>query len=221
MARKKSEVPAGRGYHHGNLRQALLDAALALIEAGEEQAVSLRTVASRAGVSNAAPYRHFKDREALMAAVATIGFDRLLESLRQARESASEGEELLANAMAYLAFASKNIGLYRVMFTENHLAIRFDDGLARSSTAAFQELQDSVGAHLPATGGEGEAKRVATAIWAGLHGTALLASGHLIPVGGPREEGRAEAESTAIARLLIERFSEPKMPSQRRATGRS
>ena len=49
-------------------------------------------------------------------------------------------------AAAYLAFASKNIGLYRVMFTENHLAIRFDDGLARSSTAAFQELQDVVGA---------------------------------------------------------------------------
>ena len=74
---KKREIPAGRGYHHGNLRQALLDAALALIEAGEEQGVSLRTVAARAGVSNAAPYRHFKDREALLAAVATIGFERV------------------------------------------------------------------------------------------------------------------------------------------------
>ena len=217
---KKRAMPAGRGYHHGNLRQALLDAALALIEAGEEQGVSLRTVAARAGVSNAAPYRHFQDREALMAAVATIGFERLRESLRRARESAGEGAELPAMATAYLAFASKNIGLYRVMFTENHLAIRFDDGLARSSTAAFQELQDVVGARSPATGGEGEAKRVATAIWAGLHGTALLASGRLIPVGGPREEGRAEAEGTAIARLLIERFSEPKGPSRRRVTGR-
>ncbi len=108
--------------------------------------MSLRTVAARAGVSNAAPYRHFKDREALMAAVATIGFDRLLESLTRARESAGEGEELLANATAYLAFASKNIGLYRVMFTENHLTIRFDEGLARSATAAFQELEDVVGA---------------------------------------------------------------------------
>ena len=214
---KKHEIPAGRGYHHGNLRQALLDAALALIEVGEEQGVSLRTVAARAGVSNAAPYRHFQDREALMAAVATIGFDRLLESLRRARESAGEGEELLANAMAYLDFASKNIGLYRVMFTENHLVIRFDEGLARSSTAAFQELQDVVGARLPATCGEGEAKRVATAIWAGLHGTALLASGRLIPVGGPR----AQAEATAVARLLIERFSEPKGPTRRRAAGRS
>ena len=217
---KKKEIPAGRGYHHGNLRQALLDAALALIEAGEEQGVSLRTVAARAGVSNAAPYRHFKDREALMAAVATIGFERLRESLRRARESAGEGAELPAMATAYLAFASKNIGLYRVMFTENHLAIRFDDGLARSSTVAFQELQDVVSARLPATCAEGEAKRVATAIWAGLHGTALLVSGRLIPVGGPREEGRAEAEGTAIARLLIERFSEPKRPSRRRVTGR-
>jgi AcrR family transcriptional regulator len=218
---KKPEFPAGRGYHHGNLRQALLDAALALIEAGEEQGVSLRSVAAQAGVSNAAPYRHFKDREALMAAVATIGFDRLLQALRRARETAGKEAELSAMATAYLAFASKNIGLYRVMFTDNHLAIRFDDGLARSSTAAFQELQDVVGAQLPATCGEGEAKRVATAIWAGLHGTALLASGRLIPVGGPRDEGRAEAESSAVARLLIERFSEPKGPSRRRVTGRS
>jgi AcrR family transcriptional regulator len=213
MARKR-EIPAGRGYHHGNLRQALLDAALTLVEAGEEHSLSLRTVAARAGVSNGAPYRHFQDREALMAALATIGFDGLLESTKRARESACEGEELIANAMAYLAFAAKNVGLYRVMFTENHLAIRFDEGLARSSTAAFQELQDLVGRRLPAACGEDEVKRVATALWAGLHGTALLASGHLIPVGG-RDEAQAKAESTAIARLLIERFFEPRKPSRR------
>ncbi len=221
MAKKNLAVPAGRGYHHGNLRQALLDAALALVEAGEEQGLSLRTVAARAGVSNAAPYRHFQDREALMAAVATIGFDRLRQVLSRARESAVKGAELLAMATAYLAFASKNIGLYRVMFTENRLAIRFDDALARSSMAAFQELQDSVGARLPANYGEGETKGVATAIWAGLHGTALLKSGRLIPVGGPRDEGRAEAEGTAIARLLIERLSEPKRPSRRGVRGRN
>jgi AcrR family transcriptional regulator len=218
---KKSKIPAGRGYHHGNLRQALLGAALALIKAGEAEGVSLRTVAARAGVSNAAPYRHFKDREALMTAVATIGFDRLLEVLKRARESADEGAELLAMATGYLAFASKNIGLYQVMFTENHLAIRFDEALARSSTAAFQELEDVVAARSPATCADGEARQVATAIWAGLHGTALLASGRLIPVRGPRDEGRAEAEGTAIARLMIERFSEPKSPSRRRVTGRS
>jgi AcrR family transcriptional regulator len=210
MAKKISKIPAGRGYHHGNLRRALLDAALALIEAGEEQGVSLRTVAARAGVSNAAPYRHFKDREALMAAVATIGFDRLLESLRRARESASDGEELLANATAYLAFASKNIGLYRLMFEESHLAIRFDEGLARSGAAAFRELEDLVSARLAGIGCEGEAKRVATTIWAGLHGAALLASGRFIPVGDPPDQERAEAEGLAIARLLIERFSEPR-----------
>jgi AcrR family transcriptional regulator len=218
---KKPEIPAGRGYHHGDLRHALLDAALALTEAGEEQGVSLRTVAARAGVSNGAPYRHFKDREALMAAVATIGFDRLLQALRRARESSGEGAELLVMANAYLAFAAKSKGLYWVMFTENHLAIRFDEGLARSSSAAFQELEDVVGARLPATCAEGGAKLVAEAFWAALHGTALLAAGRLIPVGGPHDEERAQAESAAIARLLIERFSEPKTPSRRRATGRS
>jgi AcrR family transcriptional regulator len=216
---KKLEIPAGRGYHHGDLRQALLDAALALIEVGEEQRVSLRTVAAQAGVSNGAPYRHFKDREALMAAVATIGFERLLQALRRARESSGEGAELLAMANAYLAFAAKSKGLYWVMFTENHLASRFDEGLARSSSAAFQELEDAVGARLPATCAEGGAKLVAEAFWAALHGTALLAAGRLIPVGGPRDEERAQAECAAIARSLIERFSEPKTPSRRQVTG--
>src|SRR5262249_41743518 len=102
---KNLEIPAGRGYHHGNLRQALLDAALALIQAGQEQGVSVRPVAPGAGVPTAAPYRLSQDREALMAAVATIGFDRLLEALRGARESGGEGGELLAMATAYLAFA--------------------------------------------------------------------------------------------------------------------
>jgi AcrR family transcriptional regulator len=98
LARGKAEISAGRGYHHGDLRQALLDAALGLIEAGEEQGVSLRTVAAGAGVSNAAPYRHFKDREALMAAVTTIGFDRLLGRLTRVRGrgggTARDGERL-------------------------------------------------------------------------------------------------------------------------------
>jgi AcrR family transcriptional regulator len=213
---KNPEIPAGRGYHHGDLRQALLDAALALIEAGLEQGVSLRTVAARAGVSNAAPYRHFKDRAALMAAVATIGFERLLQALRRARESPSEGAELLAMANVYLAFAAKSKGLYRVMFTENHLAIRFDDGLARSSSAVFQVLEDVVAARLPAACAQGGAKLVAEAFWAALNGTALLAAGRLIPVGGSHDEARAQAESAAIARSLIERFSEPKTPSRRR-----
>jgi AcrR family transcriptional regulator len=217
MARKTG-ITSDRPYHHGNLRQALLDAALELLQAGDEQGVSLRTVAARAGVSNGAPYRHFQDREALMAAVATVGFERLLQSLLQARESAGEGAEMQEMATAYLAFASKNAGLYRVMFTENHLAIRYEEGLARSSTAAFQILQDAIDASAPTTHGKENSKQVATAIWAGLHGTALLASGRLIPVGGPTGEGHAEAEGAAVARLLIERFSEPRRPPQRRST---
>ena len=74
---------------------------------------------------------------------------------------------------------------------------------------------------MPATCGEGEAKRVATAIWAGLHGAALLASGRFIPVGDPSDKERAEAEGMAIARLLIERFSESRRPSKRQVTDRT
>src|SRR5919107_731159 len=74
----RSRVPARRKtYHHGDLRQALLDAALELLRAEGAAALTLRAVARAAGVSQAAPYRHFADRGALVAAVAEEGFERL------------------------------------------------------------------------------------------------------------------------------------------------
>src|SRR5688500_3897951 len=104
-----------RSYHHGDLRNALLEAALALIAQGRVGELSLREVARRAGVTYAAPYHHFADKSALLAAVATQGFEKLVEKFDRvaARRLAPEAE-LVAMAQAYVAFALAHPSHYRV-----------------------------------------------------------------------------------------------------------
>src|SRR5438552_17146029 len=79
------------GYHHGNLRRALLDAALALVEREGADALTLRAAARRAGVSQAPPYRHFRDKEALLGAVAEEGFRAVTEAVLEAAAAALGG----------------------------------------------------------------------------------------------------------------------------------
>lgn len=110
-------VTVKKGYHHGDLARSLVTAATLTLEREGPEAVTLRGVAKRAGVSVAAPYRHFEDREALMAAVMTDGFLELARVTEQARtEAATAPESVLAVGLAYLAFAAKHPVLYRTMF---------------------------------------------------------------------------------------------------------
>ena len=103
-------------YHHGDLRRALIDAALALVAETHRWDLSLREVARRAGVSHNAPYAHFQDKGALLAAVGI----RLFESLRGAATAAAAGcrtaeEALVAIGKAYIAFGLQNGAQYRLM----------------------------------------------------------------------------------------------------------
>src|SRR5467141_936961 len=105
-------------YHHGDLRAACLSAALELLEEGGTTALSLRAVARRAGVSPAAPYRHYADREALVSAVAALGYRELAERLAAAHPSPSTPEQLASVAIAYVRFALERPALFRIMFGE-------------------------------------------------------------------------------------------------------
>jgi AcrR family transcriptional regulator len=116
---KKRSTEPERKYHHGDLWRALVDAALTLIAEGELGTLSLREVARRAGVTSAAPYHHFKDKTALLAAVAEEGFVALCKRLEAALARISSADlrgRFGALARAYLEFARAHPAHYRVMF---------------------------------------------------------------------------------------------------------
>lgn len=101
-------------YHHGDLRAALLAAARALLDEGGVAAVSLREAARRAGVSPAACYRHFADKDALLTALAVQGFEEFAQALGQASQGARE--PFAEMGVAYVAFAVQRPGMFRLMF---------------------------------------------------------------------------------------------------------
>lgn len=109
--------PDVRPYHHGDLRRALVDAALQIVERDGLSALSLRAVAREAGVSPAAPYHHFKDKQDLMQAVGAAGFDRLTDAMLAAKARAPSAEAALtALGVAYVCFARKHPALYTLMW---------------------------------------------------------------------------------------------------------
>src|ERR1041384_7388776 len=106
-----------RSYHHGNLRRALLDEALATIGAEGVDGLTLREIGARLGVSRTAMYRHFADKRALLAAVATEGFRTLRQQLVSAWEAGGRGSAAFESmGTAYIRFAAANPAHYRVMF---------------------------------------------------------------------------------------------------------
>jgi AcrR family transcriptional regulator len=108
---------APRPYHHGDLRRALIDAALALVTEKQDWTFSLREVARRAGVSHSAPYNHFDDKQDLLVAVAEAGFERLRERMTAAIAGVAAADKaLLACGRAYVESALENPALYRLMF---------------------------------------------------------------------------------------------------------
>ncbi|MEZ5828275.1 MAG: TetR/AcrR family transcriptional regulator [Hyphomicrobiales bacterium] len=168
-----------RSYHHGNLKEVLLEAARKLIEEHGAFGFSLTEAARLAGVSPAAPYRHFRDRDALLAEVARNGFERFAARLDAAWNNGvptplSAFESL---GRAYLAFAREEPASYTVMF-ETGLAPGTEGETLPAAERAFDVLQRAAAAlcrHLP------EAERpplklVGLHIWAIAHGAATLFS---------------------------------------------
>ncbi len=166
-----------RGYHHGNLREALVEAALSLIGAKGPAGFTFAEAARQAGVSPAAPYRHFRDRDALMADVARRGFERFEQQLSAAW---NEGQPSAPDAFkrvgkAYLAFARGEPAYFAAMF-EAGLSIAEHRELQQAGDRAFNVLRiacEALIANMP------EAKRppammMALHIWSLSHGIASL-----------------------------------------------
>lgn len=181
---------ADRPYHHGNLRRALLDEALATIRAEGVEGLTLREIGARVGVSRSALYRHFADKRALLAAVATEGFRTLREQLVAAWEGGGRGRAAFESmGVAYVRFAVTNPSHYRVMFGGFVDTEAREPELAAEAAGAFQALVDALAA-LQRDGvvrGD-ETVLMATFVWSVVHGVAMLGiDGQLGEPGGVEE----------------------------------
>ena len=174
MADESVESKPKAAYHHGNLREALVEAAIDILESEGIGALSLRAVARRVGVSQTAPYRHFADKEALLAAVAAEGFRRKRETQESlAKGAPNQGAYLKAMGRGYIAFGMQNPGLLRLMFSPAIEDWSRYPELLESSRLNYHALQEAVADALPEDAPI-PAGPVAAAAWSLVHGLTLL-----------------------------------------------
>jgi len=164
-------------YHHGDLRDALVHAALREAEQGGPEAISLKALAKQLGVSQPAPYRHFADREALLAAVTAEAFRQFSAVMREAISRPSKRSKLSRFAQASLDFGLRRNGIYRLMFASRVMACASKDSeLHIAAMETFALVLEALEA--PAVGLLRE--RFALQIWAALHGVIMLAEQGLL-----------------------------------------
>jgi AcrR family transcriptional regulator len=189
--------PPERPYHHGNLRRALLDAALDVIARRGAAALSLRELAAAAGVSHGAPAHHFRDKAGLLTAVAAEGFDLLAVRLVAAREGGAGDagdDRFLAVGLAYVAFATEQPAHFQVMY-DPALYRPDDPSVTAGRERAGAALYGSAGDHAP----PGSSRDMGLAGWCLMHGLATLwLSGNLAVAVPPDGNG----DAVALARRL-------------------
>jgi AcrR family transcriptional regulator len=188
-------------YHHGDLRRALLAAALELLEKGGSDALTLRGVAAAVGVSRAAPYRHFRDRRDLVAAVAEESFRRMRLEIGVAVEHGPGGLAALHRGLrAYAEYAEHHPARYRVMFGPELSQRDGLPGLDRAAHDLFEVLREPI-SRMQRGGiiGPGEPTHLAITAWATIHGLVMLSLDGQTEATGETAEQLVEA---AIALLI-------------------
>ena len=177
MTWRKDQRRAERGYHHGNLKEALLEAALNLIAQKGAAGFTFADAARMAGVSPAAPYRHFRDRDELLSSIAQRGFEQFETALAQAWDDGRPDTVTAFERVgkAYLAFAREEPAHYAAMF-ETHIAFDAYPGLLSASEHSFAILRqaaDRLTATLPRDR-RPPSLMMALHVWALSHGIASL-----------------------------------------------
>lgn len=195
-------IPAPQGYHHGNLQRALVLAARGLVDSGGAAALTLRAAAQLAGVSATAPYRHFADRTALLAAVLTEGFHDLQTALAAARTAQSDPvAAYLAVGRAYIGFADTHQHLYRLMFGLECNKVMYPALMAAGQAAFAEVLQAAEACQAAGFTGSRSAADVALAGWATVHGVASLHVDGVLNVVTPHTLPQA---TDALLTILVE-----------------
>ncbi|MCC5809676.1 MAG: TetR/AcrR family transcriptional regulator [Ectothiorhodospiraceae bacterium] len=171
------------GYHHGNLRTALIDAATELLGREGNAALTLRAAARVAGVSQAAPYKHFSDKRALLAAVAERGYTELHHRCELVAGTTREPHTRLQRlGEAYVRFALENPALFRLMFSAELGSMADHPGLAAAAARAHGLMEDAVRQLVPPS----TLETACAGTWSVVHGLAcLLLEGRIrLPTGG-------------------------------------
>ena len=185
---------SGRGYHHGDLRNGLLEAARTILEEESLAALTLRAVARKAGVSHAAPYRHFPNHEALLVELSVEGFDELRTAIAEAAKAQGVESEKIANiGAAYMRFVAQRPALARLMFGGQLPN--------RDQFPALGAKADSIGEEI---GNALHDSALGLAVWASVHGLAMLVLENVIDL-GQRRSGLHElpARAEIILRSLF------------------
>lgn len=201
MARvRKVEQKQGR-FHHGNLRQALIDGALIILGKEGQGAITLREVARRAGVTHAAPYRHFDGKEALLAAVAEEGFHQLRHDMEQVAAGDGDSLDRLQRfGEAYVRFALRNPAHYRLMYGPEFAHRAAHGGLQEASKKAFMLLLDAVRECQQARlVRDGDPVHVGLSMWSTVHGLSLLIMDRQM-----EDAGVSKSQSEAVIRVAMQ-----------------
>lgn len=181
-------------YHHGDLENALLEAAEALLEQKGVAGISLREVAKQAGVSHTAPYRHFADKQALLQALAVIGYRRLAEAMEKCvcEHPDDPLAQLRASLSAYIDLAARQPQIDQLMFGGVFLDVSaMSEDYIRESGRAFEGLLQIIrNGQEKGLYREDETLNLALAAWSSAHGLAnLMNSGQLGPMDEQERQG--------------------------------
>lgn len=162
-------------YHHGDLREALIQATASLVEERGAENFSLADACRCAGVSTAAPYRHFRDKQEILEEITARGFDLLTERSMEAVEAAGSGtiEGITAMGRTYVAFAIEEQALFRLMFGQ-HPKLKSAELVETRGHDCFDRVIGQVARYCENNGIEGDAREIAVQLWTFVHGAASL-----------------------------------------------
>ena len=188
-------------YQHGDLREALIDAGVKLLMEGGVDALSLRGAAQLAGVSHAAPYRHYKDKDALIAAIAERGFRLLTAKMRSHLETSGArkaGRKLVALGVGYVMFGMEHPAYLQLIFGGFRSRTDMPPELAAAGEESYRVLRDTVEAGIVSGElAEAEVDDVALACWSIVHGLSML-----LIHGAVAKPETPQLEAALVERLL-------------------
>lgn len=198
-SRKKPGRTSPVDYHHGDLRQALVDATLEAIADHGAQGITLREVARAVGVSHMAPYNHFADKAALLSAAAAEGFRRLKAAMdgRMSRFAIGDPRRVQAVGVAYTVFAVENPDLFRLMFGPELANASGSEELTRVAGETFGCLLGAL-AETGVDATDPAAAQLALTPWALVHGLATLAVAGRLPRSDPTYIERLALQATEV-----------------------